>query len=351
MICTKRASLFSLVIGILLAGFLLCPGLLEAKTPGEYRTLKIFFENDLFGNTDKYYTNAVQLTWLSKDLAGYKEDVRLPRWTLPIIRRIPFADHPDSIHNVGLILGQQIYTPSNIESKRLLKDDRPYAGFLYGGLALHSKTESRLDTMEIVFGVVGPSALGEQAQNGIHQLRSIVEAQGWEHQLRDEPALSLSWQRKWRNWSWEADSLLGADLLTNSGVALGNVRTGANFGGEFRFGYRIPRDFGSDVIRPGAGVSAPLPSDQARATGGNFGLHAFVGAQLEGVARNIFLDGNTWKGSHSVDKKPLVADFSVGLAVSFETVKLTYRHLFRTKEFENQEQGQVIGSLTLTWAF
>ncbi|MCF8038960.1 MAG: lipid A deacylase LpxR family protein, partial [Desulfohalobiaceae bacterium] len=47
----------------------------------------------------------------------------------------------------------------------------------------------------------------------------------------------------------------------------------------------------------------------------------------------------------------LVADFSVGLALSFEKVKLTYRHLFRTKEFDNQEQGQVIGSLTLTLAF
>ncbi|MFW6055555.1 MAG: lipid A deacylase LpxR family protein, partial [Thermodesulfobacteriota bacterium] len=341
MICTKRASLFSLVIGIFLTGFLLCPGPLEAKAPEDYRTLKIFFENDLFGNTDKYYTNAVQLTWLSKDLAGYKEDVRLPGWTFPIIRRIPFADYPDSIHNVGLILGQQIYTPSDIESERLLKDDRPYAGFFYGGLALHSKTETRLDTMEIVLGVVGPSALGEQAQNGIHQLRSIVEAQGWEHQLRDEPALRLSWQRKWRNWSWEADNLLGADLLTNSGVTVGNVKTAAGTGGELRFGYRIPRDFGSDVIRPGAGVSAPLPPDQAKAAGGRFGVHFFVGAQLVGVVRNIFLDGNTWKDSHSVDKKPLVADFSVGLALSFEKVKLTYRHLFRTKEFDNQEQGQI----------
>jgi len=206
------------VLCIALIAMFFCPGLVTAKTPGEYQTLQVFFENDLFGNTDKYYTNAVQATWLSKDLAQYKNDVRLPHWALPVIHRIPFANEPGSVHNVGLILGQHIYTPSDIGTGLLLKNDRPYAGFLYGGLALHSKTATRLDTIEI-----------------------------------------------------------------------------------------------------------------------GFGIHLFIGTGLEGIARNIFLDGNTWQNSHSVHKKFLVADFSVGCALSFETVKLTYRNLFRTREFDNQD--------------
>ncbi len=348
--CFSIAGSFFWLFRLALLSLISCPSLAATKMPGEYQTLQVFFENDLFGNTDKYYTNAVQLTWLSKDLARYKDDVRLPRWTLPIIHRIPFANEPDSIHNVGLIFGQHIYTPSDITTDQLLKDDRPYAGFLYGGLALHSKTASRLDTMEIVFGIIGPSALGEQAQNGVHRLRSFDQAQGWDHQLKDEPAIRLSWQRKWRIWEWETRNLIGTDLVTNTGVTLGNVRTGASAGGEIRFGYRIPDDFGSDVIRSGAGVSAPLPAGKRSPTG-RFGIHLFVGTSLEGVARNIFLDGNTWEDSHRVDKKPLVADVSLGCALSFKTVKLTYRTLFRTKEFDNQDEGQVIGSMTLTWAF
>ena len=335
---------------LFLLGLVCCSLQAEVKPPGEYQTLQVFYENDLFGNTDKYYTNAVQAIWLSKDLARYRDDVRLPEWTVPIIRRLPFAGEPDSLHNVGLILGQHIYTPSDIETDRLLKKDRPYAGFLYGGLALHSKTQSRLDTMEIVLGLVGPSALGKVAQNGVHRLRSLDLAKGWEHQLKDEPVLRCSWQRKWRLWQWQTESRIGADLISGAGLTLGNVRTGANVGGELRFGFRIPHDFGSDVIRPGAGISAPL-SDGGHQRVGAFGVHLFGGVQLEGVARNLFLDGNTWRDSHSVDKKPLVADVSVGVALNFETFKLTYRHLFRSKEFEHQEQGQVIGSLTLTWAF
>jgi hypothetical protein len=322
-----------------------------ADDASKYQTLQVFFENDLFGNTDKYYTNAVQLTWLSKDLEEYSKDVRLPEWSLPLIRMAPFVNDPDSMHNVGLILGQQIYTPSDISTPALLVDDRPYAGFLYAGLALHSKTATQLDTIELVAGMIGPSALGEEAQNTVHQLRDLQQAEGWDNQLRDEPAIRLSWQRKWRAWEHTADCCLGADLIPFAGTTVGNVLTAANAGAEFRFGYRLPRDFGSDVIRPGAGVSVPEPSGPQLTPWGRFGLHLFAAAQVQAVARNIFLDGNTWKDSHSVDKHPLVAQVSAGLALTFERLKVTYRHMLRTKEFESQDDPQVIGSLTLTWSF
>ncbi|MDZ7761251.1 MAG: lipid A deacylase LpxR family protein [Desulfovermiculus sp.] len=318
---------------------------------GEDKSRKVLSLNDLFGNTDKYYTNALQLTWLSKDLEEYKDDVRLPDWSLPLFRLAPFVNEPESMHNVGLILGQQIYTPADIYTHKLIPNDRPYAGFLYSGLALHSKTIDQLDTIELIAGVVGPSALGEQAQNTVHRIRDLKQAQGWEHQLRDEPALRLSWQRKWRTWEKTADCHLGADLIPSAGLTVGNVLTAANAGTELRFGYRLPRDFGSDVIRPGTGVSVPEPSEPRAAPWGRFGLHMFAAAQVQAVAHNIFLDGNTWKDSHSVDKHPVVADVSLGLALNYERFKLTYRHLFRTQEFTRQDEPQVIGSLTLTWAF
>ncbi|MFN2357514.1 MAG: lipid A deacylase LpxR family protein, partial [Desulfotignum sp.] len=162
------------------------------------QTLQLFYENDLFGDTDKYYTNALQMTWLSKDLKQYKEDVRLPNWSLPLIRAVPFAHVPGSTHNIGLLFGHQIFTPADIAATDLLVDDRPYAGYLYAGIALHSKTPTKLDTIEIALGVVGPSALGEQVQNTVHDFWDIAQAQGWDHQLDNEPVVRLSWQRKWR---------------------------------------------------------------------------------------------------------------------------------------------------------
>jgi lipid A 3-O-deacylase len=321
-----------------------------SKDPRELQTVKFFFENDLFGDTDKYYTNAVQIAWLSKDLKKYKDDVRLPGWSIPIIHAIPFSGKPESIHNVGILLGQQIYTPSDIQTMTLLKNERPYAGFLYGGLALHSKTDSVLDTLEIVLGVVGPASKAEFAQNTIHELRGIPTAKGWDNQLHNEPAIRFSWQRKWRLHSMELLGILDYDLISHAGLALGNVRTSGNAGGEIRFGYHIPKDFGSDVIRPGAGISTPVSkvSGQGKKL---WGMHLFASSKVEGVIHDIFLDGNTWKNSHSVDKKVLLADLSLGLAFNFDMFKLTYRHLFSTKQFDNQRQGHIIGSLTLTLSF
>lgn len=321
-----------------------------AKYPSKLQTFQLFFENDLFGDTDKYYTNAVQMTWLSNDLKQYRDDVRLPKWSIPIIQAIPFSGDPGSVHNVGILLGQQIYTPSDIQTTEVLEDDRPYAGFLYGGLALHSKTDTILDTLEIVLGVVGPAAKAEFSQNTVHRIRDIPTAKGWDNQLENEPAFQFSWQRKWRLYNLNFSDFLSYDLLSYTGMTLGNVKVSANAGGEVRFGYHIPKDFGSDVIRAGAGVSAPFIGPSISGMH-QVGAHVFVSSQVEAVVHDIFLDGSTWKQSNSVDKNFFVADLSLGLAFIFDTLKLTYRHLFRTKQFENQGKGQVIGSLTLTLSF
>ena len=322
-----------------------------SKDTSELQTLQVFYENDLFSGTDEYYTNAIQVTWLSSDLSQYGDDARLPKWSIPVIKAIPFSGKPNSIHNVGILFGQQIYTPSDTQATTALENDRPYAGFLYGGLALHSKNDSKLDTMEIVLGVVGPSSKAEMAQNTVHNLRDIPTAKGWDNQLHNEPAVQLSWQRKWRLLvDRKLCGPLSYDFISHAGLTLGNVRTSTSAGGELRFGYNIPEDFGSDVIRAGAGVSAPV-IEGSKSWRTEWGTHIFVSSQIEAVAHDIFLDGNTWADSQSVDKKPLVADLSLGISYNINMFKLTYRHLFRTKQFYNQQQGHTIGSLTLALSF
>src|SRR3989339_1753771 len=340
--------LFSYVC--LIVGAVFFPARAWPMDPSELQTLQLFYENDLFGGTDEYYTNAFQLTWLSKDLGQYEDDNRLPEWSFPFIKVIPFSGNPASIHNVGVIFGQQIYTPSDTQTPTRLENDRPYAGFLYGGLALHSKTHLKLDTLEIVVGIVGPASKAEPAQNTVHDLRDIPTAKGWDNQLENEPAVRLSWQRKWRLHSMELFDVLSYDLISRAGLTLGNVRTSTSAGGEIRFGYHIPQDFGSDVIRAGAGVSAPVIGGSKSGTT-SWGAHIFAGSQIEAVYHDIYLDGNTWQDSQSVDKEQLVADLSLGASFSINMFKLTYRHLFRTEQFEGQKEGQTIGSLTLAVSF
>jgi lipid A 3-O-deacylase len=325
----------------------------DKKNPGQYSSFLAYFENDLFADTDQYYTNAVKFTWLTKDVREYRQV--LPKWLMPATRLAPRVsqapeEKPLALYNVAFSLGQDIYTPDNIETPTLLEKDRPYAGWLYGGLALHRKTINLLDTFELSVGIVGPSALGEDSQNSVHRYRDIDEANGWDHQLRDEPGFLLSWQRHSRMASIEKKGGFCTDFIPHYGVTLGNVLSTFNTGAESRIGYRIPKDFGTSLIRPGSILSDPfLGAEDSNSM--FFGFHFFFGVDGRAVGQNIFLDGNTWEDSHSVDKKTFVMDAYGGIAVHYRCFKITYTHVWRSKEFTDQDKPQLFGSLSLRYTF
>ncbi len=69
-----------------------------------------------------------------------------------------------------------------------------------------------------------------------------------------------------------------------------------------------------------------------------FGYYVYVAAQGRAVGRNIFLDGNTFEDSRSVDKKPLVGDLSAGVAMFWsDDFRLDASATYRSKEFDGQE--------------
>ncbi|MGQ0656620.1 MAG: lipid A deacylase LpxR family protein [Chromatiales bacterium] len=315
-------------------------------------TYSILFENDLFAETDRFYTNGIKLSWLSRDLRQYAQWQYTPVWLRG------FFESMDEFQagrekNLGFFIGQKIFTPEDIERRDLIEDDRSYAGWLYGGMSLNSKNTRALDTFEVQLGWVGSGAQGEETQNFVHDLRGIATAKGWDNQLENEPAFSIFYQRKQRLWDvFHPDSRLGADVIGHAGGAAGTVYTYANAGIEARFGLNIPADFGTSLIRPGGDVSAPvLAADAPRHDPNIFGAHFFAALTGRAVLRDIFLDGNTYEDSHSVEKEDIVGDLILGAGVTWQRLKLTYAHVLRTKEFEGQDEASQYGSVNLTVTF
>ena len=324
----------------------------QPKSPADSSTFSILFENDLFGDTDQQYTNGVQIGWMSPDLTRYAEADRVPDWLLPLVALLPWINEPDTQRNVGFSLGQKIFTPENTQSSALVLSDRPYAGWLYGGLSFTSKTANRMDMFELQFGVIGPAAQAEDAQNFIHDLRDLAKTRGWSNQLDNEPGLALIYERKWRPFKSDNPSGFGYDLITHAGAALGNVFTYANAGLETRIGWNLPGDFGTSYIRPGGNTNAPttvgdprLRSQQA------YGVYVFAAVTGRLVGRDIFLDGNSFRDSHSVDKETLVGDLILGGSLVFHRYKLSYAQVFRTREFEGQGAKHNFGSVSLSITF
>ncbi len=313
-------------------------------------TFTVYFENDLFGDTDQNYTNGIQFSWISPDLTQYRDNT--PRWMVPLVRRLPFINEPGLQRNVGFSIGQQIFTPQDIQRRDLIDDDRPYAGWLYVATAFHNKNYRRLDTLELQLGMIGPASLAEEAQNLVHEVRDIPTAKGWDHQLENEPGFLAIYERKERVISYGESGGWGFDAITHYGGAVGNVYIYANGGIEARFGWNVPADFGTASIRPAGDTNAPSDSSDPRfSTYRRVGLHSFVGVTGRVVARDIFLDGNTFADSHNVDKKFFVGDLAIGASAIAGSFKLSYAQVFRSKEFDGQDRGHNFGSISLSYSF
>jgi len=318
-------------------------------------TSNLYVENDLFGDTDQNYTNGIRLSWVSPNLDSFRDDPDVPDLINRVNDRLDrLLDFKDSLtRNVVISFGQLMYTPEDKEATELLRDQRPYAGYLYLGFGYHSRTENRLDSVEVNFGVVGPSALGKEAQDFIHDLRDIDKFQGWDNQLRDEPTLQLVYENKLRLFKHAFPMGIEHDFISHAGAALGSVAIHLNAGGEYRIGWDLPEDFGTSAVRPGGDNSAPGRGDVRLRDSDKvlYGLHGFISLDGRVVGRDIFLDGNTWKNSHRVDKEDFVADLSVGISFLVHRWKVSYGQVFRTREFRGQPHSHQYGSLSLSYTW
>lgn len=339
--------------------FLLCPVVGFANTCTDSSaddvarlwTASATFENDLFIGTDKHYTNGVQIRLLSPDLTDYRESPGIPEWAHRVIDRLPFINEPCLQRNIEFSLAQKIFTPEDIRARNLVRDDRPYAGWLYLGGAFHNKNPRRLDTIALQIGMVGPAALGEEAQNNVHEIRDIDRAKGWDNQLHNEPGLVAYYERKWRAAErYGRNRRFGADLIPHIGGAIGNVATYVSAGTEARVGWNLPADFGTSLIRPGGGTNAPADNSDPR-VGARWGFYLFGGLSGRMVGRDIFLDGNTFEDGHSVDRKLLVGDAFAGVSALLGGFKLSYAQVWRSREFEGQDDAGSFGSVTLSYSF
>lgn len=324
----------------------------EASDPEKAWTFSVYFENDIFAGTDRNYTNGVKLSWISPDLSSFKESDELPEWSLPLIRKLPFINEKGLQRNIALCVGQNMYTPEETSLENLIQDDRPYAGWIYGGIAFHSKNQRRLDTIEIQAGFVGPLSFAEKTQTFVHRLRNISLPRGWDNQLHNEPGIVFLYERKNRVFQRGGRNAPGFDVITHMGAGIGNVATYVNCGAELRAGWNLPADFGAALIRPAGDTNAPVSSRDPRLSeAGDFSLHVFGAVSGRAVIRDIFLDGNTFTHSHSVEKENFVADISAGVCLVYDRFKVSYAQVVRTREFEEQDHHHSFGSVTLSISY
>lgn len=313
----------------------------RVKKSDEKDFISLSVENDVLGGgTDQYYTSGVRLTW-------FNVSTPVPPGVDKLAESIPTFDLNEST-STYFSLGQNLYTPKNIKIRANQNNDRPWAAFLYGSVGLTTLQDNHIDDFEVTLGVVGPEALGEQTQKLIHkELTDSPTPRGWDNQLHFEPGVVLSAGRRWPRFYNETFAGLRLTAEPNVNVSLGNIYTYAGTG----LSVALTPDDGALRDKPTRVRPAMPGSGYFETPEDGFGWVLFAGIDGRAVARDIFLDGNTFEDSHSVDKKPFVADATAGVSLTYDRYSLSYSINARSKEFDGQDDMSVFGSLTLSTRF
>ena len=330
------ALLICLVLG------LASPAAADHSGLDEAGILSVQVENDLWGSgTDRHYTHGTRLSYLSSE--------EVPEWLYRGAGYVPVFGRQGRLRT-SYAVGQSIFTPEDITRSDLIRDERPYAGWAYFAVGLISDhrirdgalQSNRLDSLELNLGVVGPLSYSEQTQKEVHRLIGSPQPRGWRHQLRNEPGIMLVYDRQWQAQYLFDVWGLGIDVTPHVGGTLGNVMTSLSTGVTLRFGRDLPSDYGPPAIRPslpGSGFFHPTR---------DFGWYLFAGTTGRLILHNIFLDGNTYRSSHSVDRKDWVGDVQVGLVLTWGRYRLSFSNIFRSDEFEEQHDSSEFGSISLS---
>lgn len=213
--------------------------------------------------------------------------------------------------------GQRIYTPEHKRVAEPLPDERPYAGYLYGKIGKLDQTDfATRYVYEGEFGLVGPHAYGEEVQCGVHKLLGQRCPEGWHNQLKDEPTFTL------RAALEKADPrrflFTNGVLLTRAMIEVGNLSDKVQFDSIMLFHL-------ADWIS------------------------LYAGPRIHFVARNLLLDGNTFRDSQSVDTNWYYTEMTGALEFKIKNTKIKWQLVVESPQFKEQSSSYNWGGVTVSW--
>ena len=311
----------------------------EKNTDWELKQFNIYFENDLFAKTDSQYSSGEKF-----GLVYY-----IPHNDYSLYNLLIFDDGPyDSYVNFSLV--NQIFTPVDISRSDLIVDDRPYAGWTFIEAGIHKSSKKSLQSLYLQLGTIGPRSQAEDIQKYIHELTGSELPQGWDNQLKNEFGILLRYIYKWR-FEYQVTDVFETVVVPTVEADLGNIHIQATGGVSARFGWNIPKDFGISSINTGGetGIAIYDEHDNTFKKPWSFSINLNLSARA--VARDIFLDGNTFQDSHSVDKKYFIAGIGAGFTARYKRIALDYNYQKQTKQFDTEQQKHGFGSVIISVLF
>ncbi len=285
------------------------------------RTLGVSADNDFFNfwipprqRSDDNYSHGMRLAWNPS--------------AVPKLERTVLCSSGDAC-GWKLEIGQEMYTPT-VDTPVPLPGQRPYAGWLYGRIAVGSGNDRTFRNIGITAGVTGPASLAETVQESFHKQFGFRRPLGWKYQLATEPAFAITAGQSWRIAPKDAAHFV--DFVPVGSVSLGTLRTSASAAGR---------------ILVGTNLEHPWMAARSRS---RLALQLFLGGKIEAVAHDLFLDGNTFERSIHVDAKWNRSEWERGFRIGIGRVTMEYGVTTQSREYTTGPPGHTYSSLGLSWA-
>ena len=324
--------------------FLYCSSLfaqeyIKEKNNWIFDRLNLYIENDKYFGTDDGYSTGERITALYHisredysiyDLLGYANEKTYSYFTFS--------------------LTNQIFTPTNTLTSTLIPNDRPYAGWTFLESTIHKTTKDTLRSLSLKVGIIGPGSGSQQIQNEFHRLIDTNTVSGWENQLDNEIGINLKYIQKWRYFN-KLSKNIESSVVPFISAELGNVAINATSGMMARIGFNIPKDYGVSSVDIGSDPGIPVYGEykNMRLKPWSFSFNLIAAGSF--IGRDIFLDGNTFSSSHSVNIKHLVAYYGVGLTLRYKNFVVDLMEIETTKQFDLQKETHGVGTVIISYLF
>ena len=298
--------------------------LMFIKPFGSSWQLRVLFENDIFTNTDFYYTNGVNIAF-----------------TTPLARTGLYfllagvSKNPD-VECTGFSITQKIYTPTNPDVDYVLAGDRPFSGYLT--LEQFRETYSLKSKLimksSLEFGILGPASFGGKVQSSIHQIEPI----GWDNQIQNMAVVNYRFLIE-KGLISHPNAELNVTGSVSAGTAFNNIRPGI----YFRVGQFIPL----------------LRGDASLAENGlntlNWQYWFFIKTQASIVLYDATLQGSLFSSQNSYvipanQVNTLVPQATAGLALYYKRAGLELSAHYLTPEFKGAQYFRW-GGIRLVYSF
>ncbi len=274
---------------------------------------------------DRYYTNGLFISFRH----AAKQESLSPR----LDKKIWEAE-----------IGQKMYNAQSGYVPNINYIDRPFAAYLYGGgsISWFLKNEQVIKG-SLQAGVIGPSALGEEAQKFLHKLVGFYELNGWQYQISNEVE---------GNASADYTRLISRNLKNNFDLSLnayanaGSTYSGGGVGATIRVG-SINALFNSVSTNSRISNSSKDSIPQKE-------FFFYAKPMINVVAYDATVSGGLYASEQSpitYGTKPFVFSQELGLMYAKNRWTVDFSIIFKTKEVKSFARAHQYGAITMFYKF